>query len=384
MIKEKSTICLCAAVLMLGAGLLILGIWPLAAQASPEQNAAQAQHLAKIKKCDPNNVSLAILPVQIWFKHPMITSRKVADVLGGVAESYGMNNLDALDTEFVPPAEAAWEQLPVLLAEFLKKNPPKSDYVLYAQYLGNPNGGPTGGPTEIRFVVTDTAGNLVLSDRQTDKDEDFKLIVSGDPDAMGCSVLVAERLFSRLGWQKVEGEPHGKFARKWAQASGIPSDEEQAAMGQRAAKLKANIKTAQIAIYSTCIGEKCNTESAAHLALLAAQQLGCKTIKVDKQVSFQRQQNPNEQKLLWDLARAFRDYLRTNPADSNYAMLAEYFVNPAGGPVGAVHFVVCDKSGDWVLVDFQNNQHEDFQRISPKSVEDCDRLAVERLAKRLK
>jgi hypothetical protein len=153
-------------------------------------------------------------------------------------------------------------------------------------------------------------------------------------------------------------------------------------MGQRAAKLKANIKTAQIAIYSTCIGEKCNTESAAHLALLAAQQLGCKTIKVDKQVSFQRQQNPNEQKLLWDLARAFRDYLRTNPADSNYAMLAEYFVGPSG--VGAVHFVICEKSGDWVLVDFQNSTHDDFRRISPKNVEDCDRLTVERLAKRLK
>jgi hypothetical protein len=49
-----------------------------------------------------------------------------------------------------------------------------------------------------------------------------------------------------------------------------------------------------------------------------------------------------------------------------------------------VHFVVCEKSGDWVLVDFQNSTHEDFQRISPKSVEDCDRLAVERLADRLK
>jgi len=382
MVKEKGTIRLFAAVLVLWAGLLIFGVRPLPAQASSEQNAAQAQRLAKIKKCDPNNVSLVILPVQIWFKHPMITSRIVANVLGGVAESYGMNNLDALDTEFVPPAEAAWEQVPALLAEFLKKNPPKSDYVLYAQYLGDPNIGPK--PTEVRFVVTDAAGNLVLSDRQTNKDEDFKRIVSGDPDAMGCSVLAAERLFSRLGWQKVEGEPHGKFARKWAQASGTPNDEEQAAMGQREAKLKADIKTAQIAIYSTCIGEQRNTESAACLASLVVQQVGCKAIKVDKSVSFQRQPTGNEQKLLWDLARAFRDYLRANPADSNYAMLAEYFVNPAGGPVGAVHFVVCEKSGDWVLVDFQNSTHEDFQHISPKSVEDCDRLAVERLAKRLK
>jgi hypothetical protein len=380
MIKEKSVICLFAAVLVLWAGLLIFGVRPLPAQATSDVNSAKAERLAKLKKSDPNNVSLALLPVQIWFKHPMITSRMVADVLGGVAESYGMNNLDALDTEFVPPAEAAWEQVPVHLAEFLKKNQPKSEYVLYAQYLGNPNGG----PTEIRFVVTDAVGNLVLSDRQTDKDEDFKRIVSGDPDAMGCSVLVAERLFSRLGWQKVEGEPHGKFARKWAQASGIPSDAEQAAMEKSFAKFKTDAKTTQITVYPAFVNERYNAESAAHLASLITQQIGCKTIKTDKQVPFQRQPTGNEQKLLWDLARAFRDYLRANPADSNYAMLAEFFVNPSGGPAGAVHFVICEKSGDWVLIDFQNSTHEDFQRILPKSIEDCDRLAVERLVKRLK
>ena len=382
MAAKKITICsIAAALIVWSATLLVFGVKPLPAQAPTEKDSAQIDRLAKIKKCDPNNVSLALLPVQIWFKHPMITSRMVADVLGGVAESYGMNNLDALDTEFVPPAEAAWEQVPAHLAEFLKKNQPKSEYVLYAQYLGNPNGG----PTEIRFVVTDAAGNLLLSDRQTDKDEDFKRIVSGDPDAMGCSVLVAERLFSRLGWQKVEGEPHGKFARKWAQASGTPNDEEQAAMERCLEKLKSGVKTKQIAVYSTCIGEQRSTESAARLASLVAQGLGCKAIKVDKTVSFSRQPTGNEQKLLWDLARAFRDYLRANPADSNYAMLAEYFIDPAGRQMaGGVHFVVCEKSGDWVLVDFQNNQHEDFQRISPKSIEDCDRLAVERLTKRLR
>jgi hypothetical protein len=374
MVKEKATICLIVTVSVLWAAML-------PTQASSGADSAQAERLAKLKKSDPDAVSVALLPVQIWFKHPMIISHKVADVLGLVCESYGMNNLDTLDTEFVPPAEATWEQVPAYLAEFLKRSKPKSEYVLYAQYLGDPNNG----PTEIRFVVTDAAGNLVLSDRQTAQDADFKRTVAADPDPMGCSALVAERLFSRLDWKKVEGKPHGKFARKWAEASGTPSDEEQTAMKQRLEKLKAGVKTAQIAIYATCIGEEHSTESAARLATLAAQQFGCKAIKVDKQVSFQRQPTGNEQKLLWDLSRAFRDYLRVNPADSNYAMLAEYFINPAGGQTaGAVHFVVCEKSGDWVLVDFQNSTHEDFQRIAPKSIEDCDRLAVERLAKWLK
>jgi hypothetical protein len=362
---------------LLAALLLVCGVRPLLAQVPSEADLTQAERLAKLKKCDPNNVSLALLPVQDEGK----PNRLVADVLGLVAESCGMNNLDALDAEFTPPADAAWEQVPVHLAEFLKKNPPKSEYVLYAQYLGDPNSG----PTEVRFVVTDAAGNLVLPDRQTKQDEDFKRTAAADPDPMGCSVLVAERLFSRLGWQKVEGGPHGKFARKWAQMSGMPSEAEMAAMEQRLEKLKAGVKTTQIAIYATCIGEQRSTESAARLAASVAQRLGCKAIKVDKPVTFQRQPTGNEQKLLWDLARAFHDYLRASPADSNYAMLAEYFINPAGGQMaGAVHFVVCEKSGDWVLVDFQNSTHEDFQRIAPKSVEDCDRLVVERLAKRLK
>ena len=370
--KKKATICLIAIVSVLWAALL-------PAQAPSEADSAQAERLAKLKKSDPNVVSLALLPVQDEGK----PNRLVADVLGLVAEAYGKNNLDALDVEFTPPADAAWEQVPVHLAEFLKKNPPKSDYVLYAQYLGDPNCG----LTEVRFVVMETAGNLILSDRQTAQDADFKRTAAADPDPMGCSVLVSERLFSRLGWQKSssQAKPPGKFARKWAQMSGTPSDDEQEAMKQRLEKLKASVKTAQIAIYATCIGDGHNVESAVRLAASATQQIGCKAMKVDKQVSFQRQPTSNEQKLLWDLARAFRDYLRANPADSNYAMLAEYFINPAGGQMaGAVHFVVCEKSGDWVLVDFQNNQHEDFQRISPKSVEDCDRLAVERLAKRLK
>jgi hypothetical protein len=374
MVKKKATICLIATVSVLWAALL-------PAQAPSEADSAQAERLAELKKSDPNNVSLALLPVQIWFKHPMITSRMVADVLGLVAESYGMNNLDALDAEFVPPTDAAWEQVPVLLAEFLKKNPPKSEYILYAQYLGTPDSG----PTEVRFVVTDSAGNLVLTDRQTPQDEDFKQTAAADPDPMGCSALVAERLFSRLGWKKGKAEPHGKFAQKWAQMSGMPGDEELSAMKQRIEKLKASVKITQIAIYATCIGDGHSAESASGLVSLVAQRLGCKTTTVDKSVTIRHQPTGNEQKLLWDLAREFRDYLRANPPDSNYAMLAEYFINPAGGQMaGAVHFVVCENSGDWVIVDFQNNQHEDFQRISPKSIEDCDRLAVERLAKRLR
>jgi hypothetical protein len=44
-----------------------------------------------------------------------------------------------------------------------------------------------------------------------------------------------------------------------------------------------------------------------------------------------------------------------------------------------VHFVVCEGSGAWVLVDLQNSHHDDFQAIRPRSVADCDQLVVARL-----
>ncbi len=46
-------------------------------------------------------------------------------------------------------------------------------------------------------------------------------------------------------------------------------------------------------------------------------------------------------------------------------------------------FVVCDRAGDWVIVDLQNSHQKEFQRISPKNLEDCDRLVLERLKAKL-
>jgi hypothetical protein len=374
MTSKKITICFIVAATM-----LCVTLPP--AKAASDAESAQTGRLADLKKSDPNTVSLAVMPMKFENQLPMLNPGLLADLLGLVLESGGMNNLDALYTEFNPPADMAWEKTPTQLAEFLKNNPVKNKYVLFSQCIGDWTSGP---PSEIRFVVTDAAGNLVLADRQTSKDENFKKMLDADPDPMGFSALVAERFFTLLGWKQNDGEPHGKFARKWAQMSGMPSDEERASMEKSFAKFRANVKTAQIAVYSTFVNQKSDTQSAADLASLIAQQIGCKTMKIDKEVPFQRQPTGNEQKLLWDLARAFRDDLNSNPPDADYAILAEYYVNPDGSQANAVHYIICEKSGGWVLADFQNSTHEDFKKMAPKSIEDCDRFAVRRLAERLK
>ena len=263
---------LCAALLLSGAA-----TW-LHAQPAPDADAAQ--RLAELKKAGPH-AALVLLPVQVQGQ----PNRKVAEVLGLVTEAYGMDNLDAPDADVAPPADTAWEQIPARLDEFLTQNPPQGDYVLYAQYLGEPKAG----PTEVRFVVVTAAGQTVLVDRQTPNDAVFKRTAARDPDPMGCSVLLADRLFSQLGWTKRSGEPKesGKFARKWAEASGTPNEAERAEMDRRAAKLKADLKKAKIAVYPTCIGDTRDAASATRLAALVAQRLGCQAVAAEKPATIQ-------------------------------------------------------------------------------------------------
>jgi hypothetical protein len=87
---------------------------------------------------------------------------------------------------------------------------------------------------------------------------------------------------------------------------------------------------------------------------------------------------PNEMRVLWLFAHAAREYARQHPADSDYVLFADYWDSPRK-TTWAVHFVVCDRAGDWVIVDLQNSHHPDFQRINPKTLADGDRLMLERL-----
>jgi hypothetical protein len=357
------------------AGGLLRNVPSARAQGAPAE--AQTQRLKALEAAGPK-ASLTLLPVRVLGQ----PNRDVADVLGLALEKHGMENLDVADTPFVPTEGGAWEQTPARIAEFLKQNPPKSAYALYAEFLGDPKNG----PSEVHWLVTDAAGSLVLSDRQTPADADFRRVASRDPDPMGCSRLVAERLFAQLRWttSPVASRPEGKFARLWAEKAGAPNQAERSAMKERSDKLSANLNSARIGVYATRVNQNTDTDSAERLARLVAQQLGCRANSIGKTVSIEIKPSSNQQKRLWDLARGFRAHLRSDPPETDYALLAEYLFDPASGAVHAVNFVVCEKSGDWVIVDFQNDQHDDFRRMAPNSVENCDRLTAECMARRLR
>jgi len=90
------------------------------------------------------------------------------------------------------------------------------------------------------------------------------------------------------------------------------------------------------------------------------------------------QEGPNEMKKMWDLARDFRDYVKKNPQGADYSLYADYLMT------GYVHFMICDRSGDWVIADLQNSNMPDFRFFDLSTVEGCNKLVVLRLKHYLK
>jgi len=125
--------------------------------------------------------------------------------------------------------------------------------------------------------------------------------------------------------------------------------------------------------------------SATNIVRLLNQAGLCKAVPADATVLLKASQaDPNELKTLWDLAREFRDYVRAHPPAADYALYADYVFNPQNAEQGFVHFVVCDRKGEWVIVDMQNSHQPDYQSIGIISRERCDQLLVKRLEGYLK
>ena len=145
--------------------------------------------------------------------------------------------------------------------------------------------------------------------------------------------------------------------------------------------MKQAIPKAALLIFPARIGGKeVDAGSAANLAKLINSAKLCKASPAGQAMLLKASQaDPNEQKVLWNLAREFRESARKNPPAADYVLYADYVFNPQNWEQGYVHFVVCDRKGEWVIVDFQNSHHPDYQSVKPTSREACDKLLVQRL-----
>lgn len=321
---------------------------------------------------------MAVFPVRLAGK----PARNVGDALGLVLEKSGMTSVEPSQESFDPPADTAWEDVPARLREHVAQNPIRTRYALYAEFVGTPQNG----VESVRWLVVDSAGQPALSDCLNRGDPELKRLLGAHPEPMTCCTTVAERLFTLTGWSKGAGPEKGQgvFERLWAEKSGTPDDAEFKAMKARLASLRRELKGARILVLPTRIADRDDAASAARLATALKGRLGCPVSATGDAVRLAVKGSSNEQKVLWDFARALREHLRGAAPDADYVLMGDVLADLEQKRVGAVHFVLCDRRGDWVAVDFQNNHHEDFERISPATLEDCEKLIVERLAGMLK
>ena len=71
------------------------------------------------------------------------------------------------------------------------------------------------------------------------------------------------------------------------------------------------------------------------------------------------------------------------PPDADYVLLADYIVTAGSGDPSLVHTFLLESDGDWVIVDYQNSHHQDFDTIRPTSPEECCDLSALRLGRYL-
>lgn len=319
---------------------------------------------------------LTLFPVRVLGR----ASTDVAEVLGLVLERQGMSDLQLAPAAF-EVGDTDWLALPTQFAAQVRAtaaaaSPARAS--LYAEFLGDP----TQGPTEVRFVLVDGAGEVVLVDRQLPADAAFRRTAGRDPDPLGCARLVAERLFELAGWRVVPGGvADGVFARRWQQKSGLPDRAERAAIERRASALREQLATARFVVLPT-LWSGAEVVDTDRLAAQVVAALGCKSAVAGTH-RLATAATANQQQRLWSLAKELQQFQQQQPVDADYVLVVDIGLAP-GGKAGFVDLVVVDRAGAVVLADFQNDQHAAFRRRAPTDLATAEAVATDRLRELLR
>lgn len=336
----------------------------------------QLKRLAAMNAKGPDG-SLTILPARLAGQ----PFDRVTEVIGMMLEQQGLKNIELGKSAFTPGDNAGLKHLAEGVGEFVKKKPIMTEYALYAELHGSRQTG----LNELRAAVGDKSGAIVWADRQAAEDEAFQKLGHAEP--MSLCILLVERLGPQLGLNEetARAAKPGKMAALMEERSGLPPQEERSALEARQHEREQAMPKGTLLVLPARIGGKeTDAGSAANLAkLINSAKLG-KASAGQAMLLKASQADPNEQKVLWNLARAFRENARKNPPTADYALNADYVFNPRNWEQGFVHFVVCDRKGEGAIVDFQNSHHPDYQSVKPTSREACDRLVVQRLTSLLR
>ena len=301
-------------------------------------------------------------------------ARSFAETLGLLLEEKGYDKYEIADVVFEPPdGDPTRRERTAAFAKFVEEQDLKTDYALGMDITVFVDKSGFHGYS----VIVDANGNLAWAD-----DREYRGKMEFDCLEEACGRLAPVMGLDKL--PKKELAPDKKQVLWEERSKQPPSGAESKAMDKRLETMKQAGSSARVLVCPARVGgDHAEPDCAAHLGELLNEAKLCRASVVKTAPVMAGSGWPNEMHVLWLFARSAREYLRQHPADSDYVLLADYWLNPSG-QVWAVHFVVCDRAGEWVIADLQNNHHEDFQRIDPKTLEDCDRLVLARLKAELR
>lgn len=320
------------------------------------------------------DASMTVLPAELMDK----PWPQIGDVVGVMLEQRGMSKLEVTGDGFVPPAGATLDGTAGALGEHLKAHPVGTDYALFCEFMVSPEHA----FTEVRTLIAAKDGTIVWTDSQAKGSAAFDKVKPHEP--MDCCVIVSQRVGELLKLPEGNGDkgPEGRLAKSFREKAGLPASAEYEAMKPRQAELRKSASTSTLSVVQVHAGDKFDGAGVEHLAKLINEFGMIKASAGVDGPQIAAKMDMNEQKVLWGMARPFREWVKHNPPQTDYVLFADYLMNGSG--VGGVHFAVCDRNGELVIVDFQNSHWPDFQAINPRSREDADRLVAKRLAGYLK
>ncbi len=345
--------------------------WSLAQTSQQQAAVSQAQRLALLKS-KGKEASLSILPVRLAGR----PFDRVTEVVGLLLEQQGLKTIELGKVIFEPAPNVDLQGLANSVGEFVKGNPVMTDYVLYAEI----NASREAGLNEFRTVVADKEGAIVWTDSQTKEDKAFKELQPLEPGTI--CILLVQRLSPQLGLNEdtAKAAKPGKMAAIMEERSGLPPAGERGPLPERQKAMKESLKKATLVVFPVRLGGAADAASAADLVKMINDAGLLKAAPARESPLLKAPQaDPNEMKVLWDLAREFREYVKRSPVDADYVLYADYVFNPDNWQQGFVHFVVCDRKGEWVIVQLANSGHRDYQEIKPATREGCSKLLFRRL-----
>ena len=341
-----------------------------AASEQKDNQPTQHEQLQEMKNKGVDT-SLTILPVRLGGR----PFDRVSEVIGLLLEQKGLKTIELVKTtDFNSQGLTEQENKAEAVGGYIQKNPILTDYALYAEF----NGSPAAGLEELYAALVDKTGAAVWIERKSTRDEEFKKY--GTPNPMSLSMFLAERVGKQLGLteETAKAARPGKMARLMNERSGIPPQEETVPLEGRQKEFKKTISTGLLVVFPARVnGRTIDKESASELASMIQKAGICKASPAEQSAEWkQPAPDPNEMKRLWDFAREVRDYSRINSFDADYVIYTDYGFNPQNWTRGFVHFVICDRKGEWVFVDMRNSHHMEYKEVKPVSRGDCDKIVV--------